>query len=572
MSRPVAAVAAGLLLMTAPAAASPEPDQRETVRADTTIGGYLAALHASTWHDYGTAAELLLDALKLAPDAPVLLQRGHDALLLDGRVEEAADLAVRAAALDVELRHGGLTLTVDALQRDDADTAAALAASLPLTGINRLAAPLLQAWTLADTDQPDAAAAALASLGDVRGAEPLYHLHAALIADVSGNTSEAAETYAVAVAATEQPSLRAVQLAGNFYGRTGRRDEAEALYRTYLDHRPDSAIAAEALARIEQGGDPPAPIVGDAADGAAEALFGVASAVSSDNTRQTALVVAQLGLALKPDFPMLQILTANLLEELDRYADANEVYARIAPESPLRWESRISVAANLDRLDRFEEAEPLLRRLASERADNPQPLLELGDLLRRRERFREAVDAYDAAFERIDEAAPQLWRMHYARGIALERAKMWERAEADFLRALELEPGQPFVLNYLGYSWVDQGVNLERALDMIRDAVEARPRDGFMTDSLGWAHYKLGNYDEAVEHLERAVLLQPEDPVINDHLGDAYWRVGRRREARFRWRAALELDPEPELQAAIEEKLENGLAAAEPAPKTTQNE
>jgi Flp pilus assembly protein TadD len=134
----------------------------------------------------------------------------------------------------------------------------------------------------------------------------------------------------------------------------------------------------------------------------------------------------------------------------------------------------------------------------------------------------------------------------------------------DFQKALELNPDQPQVLNYLGYSWVDQGVNLEAGMEMIKKAVELRPKDGYIVDSLGWAYYRLGRFDEAVKHLERAIELRPEDPTINDHLGDAYWKVGRELEARFQWSHARDLKPEPEDLVKIEAKLKDGLADDNP--------
>ena len=194
----------------------------------------------------------------------------------------------------------------------------------------------------------------------------------------------------------------------------------------------------------------------------------------------------------------------------------------------------------------------------------------LGDVYRRSERWAEAVTAYDDAIERIGELEAKQWQILYTRGIVLERAKQWDRAEKDFLQALEFETDHPLVLNYLGYSWIDQGVHLDRALEMIKTAVAKRPHDGYIADSLGWGFYKLGRYEEAVPELERAVELRPEDPVINDHLGDAYWKVGRRLEATFQWNHALDMDPEPDLKVVIEEKLKNGLVdSADAVTKTS---
>ncbi len=151
------------------------------------------------------------------------------------------------------------------------------------------------------------------------------------------------------------------------------------------------------------------------------------------------------------------------------------------------------------------------------------------------------------------------WSLYYVRGIAYERSKQWAKAEADLKLALDLAPDQALIMNYLGYSWIDQGVNLDEGMRLIKKAVELKPDDGYIVDSLGWAYFRLGKYEDAVRELERAVELRPQDPVMNDHLGDAYWRVGRRLEARFQWSHAKELKPEPPELPKIEAKLKDGL-------------
>ena len=205
--------------------------------------------------------------------------------------------------------------------------------------------------------------------------------------------------------------------------------------------------------------------------------------------------------------------------------------------------------------------------LTTEDPSRPDPLVSLGDLLRSNKRFAESVKAYDRAIELLGDIDKRHWTILYSRGISLERSRQWERAEKDFQRALELNPEQPYVLNYLGYSWVDQGLNLDRARKMIERAVELRPNDGYIVDSLGWVLYRLNEFQGAVEKLERAVELRPEDPTINDHLGDAYWRVGRHNEARFQWKRALALEPEPDQVSAIEGKILRGLGDTAPREK-----
>jgi len=174
------------------------------------------------------------------------------------------------------------------------------------------------------------------------------------------------------------------------------------------------------------------------------------------------------------------------------------------------------------------------------------------------------VAAYDRALGAFERPDPAQWFLYYARGISKERLDDWPAAEADFREALELNPDQPQVLNYLGYSLVEHQQNLDEALAMIERAVAAQPQAGYIVDSLGWALYRLGRYDEAVGHMERAAELMAVDPVVNDHLGDVYWAVGRHTEARFQWQRALsfvdweeaseELDPD-----RIRRKLEVGL-------------
>jgi Flp pilus assembly protein TadD len=196
--------------------------------------------------------------------------------------------------------------------------------------------------------------------------------------------------------------------------------------------------------------------------------------------------------------------------------------------------------------------------------------VQLGDALRNKKRFEDAGAAYNEAIERATAMGlPDRWALFYDRGVAYERAGKWKEAEADLEHALELKPDQPLILNYLGYSWVDKGVKLDQGLKMVEKAVELRPEDGYIVDSLGWAHYRLGDYKAAVEHLERAVELVPSDPTINDHLGDAYWRSGRFVEARYQWRRALQFGPDRDDIHPIEVKLDQGLAplpASTPAP------
>jgi tetratricopeptide (TPR) repeat protein len=531
-------------------------------------GNYLAARHAHSRHDYPSAADYLLSASERAPTDIDLLRRVHLALVMDGRMAEASRRASQLQKADASDTFALLSLAVEALIERQPAEAEATISRLPKSPVNDLLKPLLRAWALFDAGPVADALAALEPLRKRKGTVSLYHFHAALLNDAAGDMAEAEKHYLAGAEDDATPSYRNVEVLGGFYQRTARPEAARALYQRFLEQQPGSQLLDERLARLKSG-TPPPKTVKDGCEGAAEALFGIAGVVARQDAAETALALARYGLALRPDFPMLQLVTGQLMDSFGRHQAANDLYGAIGPASSLSWSARLAMAVNLNQLERFDEAAALLRKMADERSHDPEPLIALADLLREHERFAEAVAVYDRAMERIPVLQPHHWPLLYARGIALERAKRWERAERDFLKALEFAPDQALVLNYLGYSWVEKRRHLDRALAMIRKAVDLRPDNGYIVDSLGWAYYQLGRLEEAVEELERAVELRPEDPLINDHLGDAYWRVGRQREARFQWHAALALNPEPDIRKQIETKLAEGLVwnvDADPAP------
>ncbi len=238
---------------------------------------------------------------------------------------------------------------------------------------------------------------------------------------------------------------------------------------------------------------------------------------------------------------------------------AIEYYGRVPEKSPYRRDAEMQRALNLAENSQSAEAIKQLKILLERDKTDMRTYLALGGVYAQDKNFADAAKIYDAAVQQIKTPERKDWPVFYQRGIAYERLKEWDKAEPNFRKALELYPDQPQVLNYLGYSWVDRGENLDEALGMIKKAVELRPQDGYIVDSLGWAYYMLGRYPEAVIELEKAVKLRPEDPTINDHMGDAYWRVGRLLEATFQWNHAIAGKPEPEELVKIEEKLKKGL-------------
>jgi tetratricopeptide (TPR) repeat protein len=306
--------------------------------------------------------------------------------------------------------------------------------------------------------------------------------------------------------------------------------------------------------------------VESAAAGLAEAMFDTASLVRQGNAHDLALVFANLALALRPDFPLAQLLVADTLGQQRRLTEANAIYAAIGKGHQSYGFARLRLALNRDEGGDTDAAVSQLKTLADEQPDSLDALMSLGDVLRRHKRFEEAAVAYDQAITRaLALGETPAWTLYYARGIALERSRQWPKAEADLQEALRLKPDQPDVLNYLGYTWVDQGVKLDQARQMIERAVALRPNDGAIVDSLGWVLYRLGDYPAAVKMLERAAELKAEDPTINEHLGDALWQVGRFDEASYQWQRALILDPEPEQIDGLKAKISTGKLPAKPS-------
>ena len=536
--------------------------------ADRSIyGSYLAGRFAESQSDLAFAASMLERVLEDNPDDRALLRRTFVLTLGAGMGDRAAELAKRLLENGSSQTSATMLVAGRDLRDGKPDAALERIEKLPNSGLGRFAKPLGKAWALAAKKDYDGALAALGPLSDEKGFAVMYGLHAGLIEELAGRLDAAEARYAKMVPKAKDASVRVVRIYASLLQRNGKAEKAQELIAAKLEENAESMILAEELQRLKDG-KPIAQRVSKPVHGLAEGLFNVASALPRERAENVVLLYGRISLDLDPDFSLARLLVGDVLVARDRYKESIEVYKEVPPDTPYGWSARLRTADALYELEQLDEASTLLNAMAKERPGRVDALLKLGNFMRYKEKFEKAVVAYDRAFERLGEPSKRHWTLFYSRGIALERSKQWDRAEKDFLKALEFEPEQPYVLNYLGYSWVEQGKNIDRAKDMIERAVQQRQNDGYIVDSMGWVLYRLGKYDEAVGHLERAVQLRPQDPVINDHLGDAYWRVGRRHEARFQWRRALSFEPTDEDRVKIEAKLEDGLGKPDPIIKT----
>jgi tetratricopeptide (TPR) repeat protein len=542
------------------AAAAPAPQQGVT--AISPLGAYLAGRIAQADRDDEAALGFYQAALAHAPDDPELTARVFVLATSAGRFDLARPLAAKLLAADPTAALANLVQAVELTKAGHAADALELARHLPEDGFYRLVGAFTRAWLKADAKAP--VAEALAELEPVRSEPelaPLAALHAALIEDLAGDFDGAKRDY-LETLGQRSPPLRLAQLAGNFFERSGDPQRAAAIYTAF-------AAAGGAEGGIHPAvvpGVKPPRIVADARDGLAEAMFHLAGLVSEAESPEVAMLALRLALELRPDFPLATLMLGDIYTAEGKPAQAIAVYRGVPATAPTSWAARLRLAGPMDETGDAEGAEAVLRQMAAERPAEAQPLIELGNILRNHEQFVPAGEAYGQALDRLGPAkAESNWALHYDRGICRERAGDWPGAEADLRRALALKPDEAAILNYLGYSMVDRGVRLQEALSMIQKAVELKPKDGYIVDSLGWAYYRLGKFVEAEDALEKAVELRPGDAEINDHLGDAYWQGGRHEEAKLQWHRALSLNPQPDLAKTIEAKLEHPPARARPA-------
>jgi tetratricopeptide (TPR) repeat protein len=540
----------GLTLLSACAAADPSPN-RPAARTARDVpsgvyGSFLEGRFAMNEADPQTAAAEFLRALAARPDDQDLVQQAFIASLVAGRSE-----AVQLARALPESQAAQLLLGQAELRAGQWQAAEQRFRALPRQGLTQFLQPLMVAWAQQGDGRTDAALATLRPFIEGQRLRGVYALHAAMIADQAGRSAEAAKLYHQAQVELGGLNLRLAQILASAEARSGHAAEARSTLAAVVDGSPDLSIALPALVTATSTSPVPRP-----ADGIAEAYVALAGTLRSQDSGEFAVLLLRLALDLRPDFTAARLLTAEIQQSQRHLENALQTLAPVPNNDPLIAVVRLQRAALTERLGQTEEATRELQRIEHDYPDSPIPAMRQGDLLRGKQRFAEAVGAYDRAIGRIKSPGSSDWLVYYDRGICYERSHQWNKAEADFKRALTLSPDQPFVLNYLGYSWADMGKNLTQAREMIEKAAQTRPNDGAIVDSLGWVMLRQGQAAEAVKTLERAVELDPEDASINGHLGDAYWAVGRKLEAAYQWRRALIFNPEPDDAAKLEAKLQ----------------
>lgn len=536
-------LAAVSLLLAACATPVTSPPRDAASYADHLVGRL-----ANLRQDHVAAADRYFAALRREPHNNTLLNGAVISSLASGDVVRARQAARMASRPDAPA-YAHMVRAADQLAAGRHRAAAEELNRAEGSAAEELIARMMLVWARAADGGVDGVIVDLAPLASIRPYGSLFAYQQAMALDYAGRNEAALATYAAA-ADGGMFLPPAVERHADLLARAGRAEEATALLRRDANASNPALVAAAArLAAGEQiGAGRMTP-----AEGAAVGLYGLAAIFQQEGDATNALATLTIALILDPELDPARLSFAQIQASLGHSDLARNVLARMSETSPYAGAARTMQAWSL--VDQGREDEALAMARAAADAGDLRSRRALGDMYRSLRRYDEADRIYSDLLAEVDDD----WRLYFSRGAARERLGRWPEAEVDLRRALELSPEQPEVMNYLGYTWVDRGENLQEGLALIQRAVELRPNSGAILDSLGWAYYRLGDYARALNYLERAVELEPADPTLNDHLGDVYWRLGRRIEARFQWQRALTLNPDD--PGAIEAKLEHGLTA-----------
>ena len=523
------------------------------------LGNYLAGRFARAQQDTESAAAFYGDALSRDPGNDVLLEQAFQMEMLGGNWTRAIPFAEKLVASQPTHRMAHFLLGVAAFKANDFTKADEHFKAASENPIGELTAAIARGWTKLAAGDATGALASVDLPKQPEWAQFYLRYHRALISDIAGRKADARTAYE------------------KMFRQDSRTLRTSLAYAQHAAHHGDIKLAKQILKdQLDKSQGEPHPLAKDLrehldgkekfplllttpADGLAEVFYGLGEALTGEGGVSLGTLYLQMALYTKPDHAFALAALANAQETARRFEDAIGTYGKIPTGTALQNAIDIRKAFNLNSLERSDEAKTILEALAKKEPKDIRPLEALGNIARTRKNYAEAVSYFSRAIALVPKPDQRHWGYFYARGTAYERMKNWPAAEIDLKKALQIAPEQPLILNYLGYSWIDQGRNMKEGVKLIEKAVQLKPDDGYIVDSLGWAHYKQGNFKDAVKYLERAVEIKPEDPTLNDHLGDAFWQVGREREAKFQWGQALSLNPEPEDVEKIKTKFENGL-------------
>ena len=524
---------------------------------DPKFGNYLAGSYAAQVGDAENAAKFYKNIVDLYPENYELKIKTIKLFLISGMIVQAEELLSTLENVNLEEEIIKIfEITID-IRNKDYLSAYSKMQTLPNDGLSSFLKPVINVWLHLGLDNKSKVEEAMEQFESNSRFNAFNQYHKVLVYDLI-NHEKTESLYKSLLGNEETRSIRLIQSYALYLRRVGKTDESLSIVNNYLNANSYNPIIQES--RYNYFNKNFSRSVNSANDGIAEVFYATAKALSESEDFFISTIFLRLAIVLRPNSSISYILLNEILEQRGKWALAIEPLSKLNTDTPLGEYSIIKIARNLNRLSRTDEAFELLNSYILRNPETIEGFEALGDLYRSKKMWVKAADSYTQAINKKKLINKNDWKVFYSLGISYERAKKWKKAEPNFKKALELQPDQPLVMNYLAYSWVEQGRNLDEALSMIERAVMLRPRDGYIADSLGWVHFRLGNFEKAVQKLERAIILEPEDPVINEHLGDAYWEVGRFREAVFQWKRALDFGPDVDLIPKIKVRIKKGLS------------
>lgn len=540
----------------------------------TFAGAFLAARTADVDHDYDTAIELYKKALQIEPGNPEIRQRLMISLLLNGNIKDGVKYANDLKSDPSVERITTIVRSMDAVRRGDFKTAESILKYDGPNDLDRMMNDLLLAWSRLGAGRNKEALTMVEKMKGPDWFRIFQNYNAGAIAIVAGDVKSARQHLNDAVldkdggATAPDTFMRAVMALARLEASQGNKQKALDAVSVGDNLLPNYAPLGALRDSIEKG-EKSDQQVQNAEQGAAGVLFSVGGALNRDGAEDIVSLYLQTANALDPDSADTLVLLGGIAEKQNQMDRAIALYKKVPEGSPMRRISELQLGLALAQGGKVDEARKHLQALVASDPKDIRSYLAYGSVLSDAKDYTAMAANYDKAVDAIGPLPTRSdWTVFFQRGIALERLKQWDKAEPSFRKALELNPDQPQVLNYLGYSWIDMNRNLDEGLEMIKKAVELRPDDGYIIDSLGWAYFRLNRFDDAVEELEKAAQIKAGDATINDHLGDSYWRVGRKLEAVYQWNRALGSDPEAAEIPKIKDKIANGLPAISDDSKT----
>ena len=551
-------------------------------RVTTFSGAFLAARTADVDHDYATSIPLYKKALLLEPGNVEIRERLMIALLMSGQFEEGVKNAEDLKNDPSVERITTIVRGLNAIREGKYDSAKSILKYTGPNDLDRMTNALLLAWTQVGAGKGKEALSSVKTLKGPDWFGIFRNYNAGAMALVIGDVEAARSALNTAVtdreggATAPDTYMRAVMALARLEATAGNKQKAlDAI--SVGDAMVSNYAPLKALRQSIDKGEKQVQQVTTATEGAASVLFSVGGALNRQGAEDIVALYLQVSHELDPKSADTLLLLGGIAENTEQPQRAIEFYSQVPKTSPMGRVSELQLGVILAQTGKVDEARAHLKALIESDPTDLRSYLAYGSVLSDAKDYAAMAANYDKAVEVIGNVPKASdWSIFFQRGIAYERLKDWDKAEPNFKKALELNPDQAQVLNYLGYSWVDMNRNLDEGLNMIRRAVELRPDDGYIVDSLGWAYFRLGRFAEASTELERAAELKAGDVTVNDHLGDVYWRTGRKLEARYQWQRAITMKPELADIPRIEAKIKDGLpddpkqvADTKPADATT---